>query len=135
MTIELANAIFLVGIGQLCVLFASALVPLRLDWRANLANLPPLLRQMFWVYGGYIVLSIVSLGLICIFCAEELASDSRLARAFCGYGALFWGVRLALQPIFKAGPFLTSWWLRCGYHLLTVLFLLFVIVLGWGVVH
>ncbi|WP_010583793.1 hypothetical protein [Schlesneria paludicola] len=64
MKIELSNAIYLIGIGQFGVLFASALVPLRLDWKQSLASLPPLMRQLFWVSGGYVVLSIVSLGLI-----------------------------------------------------------------------
>ena len=132
---DLETAIFSVGIGQLCVLVASALVPVRLDWTRSLAGLPPLLRQMFWVYGGYVVLSIVGLGLICIFCAEELAGGSRLARAFCAYAALFWGIRLMLQPIFQAKPFLTTWWLRGGYHLLTALFVVFTVVLGWGALH
>lgn len=131
----LADALFWSGAGQLCVLVASALVPLQLDWRNQLAGLPPLLRQLFWIYGGYIVLSIVSLGVICLSCAEELAEGSPLARSFCAYGLLFWGVRLGLQPFLAAGPHLTTWWLRAGYHLLTVLFASFVGVLAWGVLH
>lgn len=80
---NLSTLIFIAGIGQLCVLVASAMVPLRLEWNKVLAPLPPLVRQLFWVYGGYVVLSIISLGTICLLCSEELASGSRLARAFC----------------------------------------------------
>lgn len=36
------------------------------------------------------------------------------------------------QWVFDAKPFLTKWWLRVGYHLLTMLFVLFVGVYGWG---
>lgn len=135
MTFDLATAILFVGVGQLCVLIASSLVPLRLDWKRSLANLPLLVRQLFWVYGSYVVLSIVSLGLICIFNAQELASGSPLARGFCTYGAVFWGLRLSLQPFLDAKPFLTTWWLRGGYHLLTVLFTTFTVVFAWAALH
>lgn len=135
MKLDLSYAIFLVGWGQLCVLVASALVPIRLDWRNVLSTLPRLIRQLFWVYGGYVVLSIVSLGVICILNAEELASGSGLARAYCAYATLFWGIRTSLQPFLAAKPFLTTWWLRAGYRLLTVLFASFTLVLGWGIFH
>ena len=49
---------------QLCILVASALVPFRLDWKHSLDSLPKLHRQLYWIYGGYVVLGIVSLGLI-----------------------------------------------------------------------
>ena len=135
MTIDLSTAIFCAGLGQLSVLIASSLVPVRLDWRNALASLPELVRQLCWVYGGYVVLSIVSLGLISLINAQELAAGSCLARAFCAYAALFWGIRLSLQPLLAARPFLTTWWLRLGYHLLTVLFISFTIIFAWGAVH
>lgn len=122
MTFDLAPLIFLAGIGQLSVLIASALVPLKLDWKTSLRELPLLHRQLFWVYGSYVVLSIVSLGLISLICADELAAGTRLARAFCLYAALFWGIRLSLQPFLAANEFKTTWWLKAGYHVLTVLF-------------
>jgi hypothetical protein len=125
MTIDTERLLFAAGIGQLGVLIASSLVPMRLDWRNRLAELPPLLRQLFWVYGAYTVMSIIMLGLICLTCSEELASGTRLATAFCLYGAVFWGLRLALQTVLDAKPFLTTWWLRAGYHLLTCLFTAF----------
>ncbi len=131
----LSTALFLTGIGQPCVLVASALVPLRLDWRSRLESLPPLLRQLFWIYGGYVVLSIISLGLITAINAEELAAGSRLARSFCLFAGLFWGIRLSLQPFLNARPFLTTWWLTAGYHLLTLLFVTFTIVFFWAAFH
>ena len=135
MTIDLASAIFVAGIGQLSVLVASSLVPVRLQWKSVLTPLPILVQQLFWVYGGYVVLSIISLGTISIVCAQELATGSLLARAFCAYVTLFWGIRLSLQPFLNAKPFLTTWWLRSGYHLLTILFASFTAIFAWGVVH
>jgi hypothetical protein len=126
----LPTLIFLAGIGQLSVLVASALVPVRLQWRTQLAALPRLVRQMCWVYGGYVVLSIVALGVISLLCAEELAAGGRLARAFCAYVAVFWGVRLGLQGWLDARPYLTACWLRLGYRTLTVLFAAFTFIYG-----
>jgi hypothetical protein len=128
----LANLIFAAGIGQLGVLIASALVPIRLNWREELSALKTLHRQMYWTYGGYVVLSIVAFGLISLFCFQELAGGSRLARAFCLYVATFWGIRLALQPVFDVRAHLTAWWLRGGYYLLSLLFAAFTVIYGWA---
>jgi hypothetical protein len=125
MDFTLADVFRLIGVGQLGVLVASALVPFRLNWQRDLAALSALHRQLYWTYGGYVVLGIVTLGTISVSCADELADGSRLARAVCVYGAVFWSVRLALQAVFDVKPHLTTWWLKAGYHLLTLLFAAF----------
>ena len=121
----LTTLITLAGAGQLSVLIASALVPLRLRWRTTLRGLSRLHRQLYWVYGGYVVLAIVAFGLISLFNAEELAAGGGLARGVCAFIAVFWGIRLSLQTILDVGPHLTRWWLKLGYHTLTVLFVSF----------
>jgi hypothetical protein len=121
----LPKLIFIAGIGQLCVLVASAMVPIQLRWHEVYKDVTRLHRQMIWVYGGYVVLSIVSLGLISLFNAEELASGTRLARSVSAYCAVFWGVRLSLQPFLDVKEHFTRWWLAAGYYLLTVFFLYF----------
>ena len=126
----LPHLIFAAGIGQLGVLVASALVPIRLKWRSELAGLSRLHRQMSWVYGGYVVLSIVAFGLISLAASRELAGGSVLARAFCLYVAVFWGVRLGLQFVLDVREHLSTWWLGAGYHALTVLFVYFTLVYG-----
>ena len=128
-------AIFLAGFAQLGVLIASALVPLRLSWRASLANLPNLHRQLYWIYGGYVVLGIIANGLLAIVNADALAEGSLLARCVCGAIATFWGVRLSLQAVLDVREHLTAWWLHAGYHLLTVLFACFTLIFGYAAVH
>ena len=132
MDFALARALVLAGAGQLCVLVASALVPFQLRWREELRVLSRLHRQMYWVYGGYVVLSIVAFGVISIANAEEIAGGSGLARAFCAYVAVFWGVRVILQGVFDVGEHLTAWWLKAGYALLTILFIALTGVYTWG---
>lgn len=131
----LPTIIEIAGGVQLGILVASALVPFRLDWKHSLDSLPQLHRQLYWIYGGYVVLGIVSLGLICLINPSELASGSLLARSVCTYIAAFWGIRLSLQTILDARPFLTTWWLAAGYHLLTVLFALLTLTFIWAAIH
>ena len=133
MTIDILDrAIFLAGFAQLSVLTASALVPLRLNWRTELSVLSRLHRQMYWVYGGYVVLSITAFALISITNSRELASGGGLARGVCAYIAVFWGIRVGLQTVFDAKAHLTAWWLAAGYHALTVVFGLLTIVYAWA---
>jgi hypothetical protein len=89
---------------------------------------------MVWVYGGYVVLSIIAFGLISLINAHELASGGRLARSMCAYMAVFWGVRLSLQAVLDVKDHLTTWWLAAGYRLLTVFFACFVTVYGLAAV-
>jgi len=128
----LPSLLFLVGAGQLCVLVASSLVPFRLNWREEFKTLPRLHRQLYWVYGGYVVLSIIALGVMTLLNYRALAAGTLLARSLCTYAAVFWGVRLSLQAVLDAGPHLTAWWLRLGYHTLTILFTFFTLVYAWA---
>jgi len=132
MDVSLADLIRVAGAAQLSILIASSLVPFRLNFKRDLASLPPLHWQLYWTYGGYVVLGIVTLGVISLTCADELASGSQLARAVCIYGLLFWGIRLCLQAVLDAKEHLTAWWLTAGYHTLTLLFLFNAAVYGYA---
>jgi hypothetical protein len=130
-----SRLIFFAGIGQLCLLVASVQVPFRLNWRDELGTLPRLHRQMHWVYGGYVVLSIVAFAAISILNAADLAGGTPLARALCVYIAVFWGVRLILQMVFDIGTYLTRWWMKAGYALLTFMFAAFTALYAWAAIH
>jgi hypothetical protein len=119
------------GLLHFLVLIASALTPRVLDWRANLAALHPFLRRLFWVYGCFIVLVIISFGVLTLFHSDELASGRALSRSVCAMIALFWLARLGVQFfVFDARPFLTTTFLRLGYHGLTLLFAALVVIYG-----
>ena len=121
------------GVAHFGILIASALVPKVLDWRGELRKLPALFAQLVWVHGGFIVLTIIGLGAISVVNAAELASGTLLARTVCGFIALFWGTRLAVQFFyFDATPYLTSLPLRLGYHGLTVVFTFLTLVYTWS---
>ena len=125
--------LLLAGVAHFGILIASASTPKALNWKETLQPLPPLLRQMFWVYGWFIVLMIVSFGTITLVHLDTLATGTPLARWFCGMVAVFWLVRLFVQFfVFDAKPFLTHWFYRVGYHGLTAVFLFLVATYGWA---
>ena len=129
---DLAPTLLLVGgIAHCAVLTASALVPFKLNWREELRQLPRLHRQMYWTYGAYVVLNIIAFATISILNRNELASGGGLARSVLAYIAVFWAIRVMLQAVFDVQQHLTTWWLKVGYHGLTVLFLFLVLLYSW----
>jgi hypothetical protein len=119
------------GLLHFAILIASALTPRILDWRANLAALHPFLRRLFWIYGVFIVLVIISFGMLTLTRADELASATPLGRSVCAMIAIFWLARLGVQFfVFDARPFLTTSFRRVGYHGLTLLFGALVFIYG-----
>jgi hypothetical protein len=124
------------GLVHFAILIASALTPRMLDWRRHLAPLPTLFRQLFWVYGSFIVLVIISFGTISLAHAGALASGDPLGRSFCGMIALFWLARLAVQWfLFDARPYLTRPVLKLGYHALTLAFVTLTLIYGCAAIH
>lgn len=129
---SLSQLILLSGVLHIGTLLASATVPRVLAWQSELASLSKLSRQLIWVHGLFIVLTIIGCGVLTLGYSNELAVDAPLPRAVCGLIALFWGARLLVQMfVFDARPFLTRLWLKLGYHSLTVVFLYQTIALGW----
>jgi hypothetical protein len=117
---------------QLGILTASALVPGKLHWRAELSKLPPLSRQLIWVHGGYIVLMIAAMGLLSLCEAAQLADGSLLARSVCGFVTVFWLIRLAIQLLFfDSTPYLVNPILKLGYHGLTMAFTCLAAIYGY----
>jgi hypothetical protein len=121
------------GVLQLGLLTASALVPGVLDWRNQLRPLDKLVRQLVWTYGGYVVLMIISLGLLSLTQPAALTDGTLLARSVTGFIFVFWSIRLLLQLcVFDASRYLTTPLLRVGHRGLTLTFTYLVIVFAWA---
>ena len=131
--LTLHHALLLAGVAHFAILTASALVPKVLDWKTTLQPLPPFLRTLFWVYGVFIVLTIISFGVLTLMHADAMATGQPIARTVAAVIAVFWGARLIVQLfIFDARPWLTTAWLRLGYHALTVTFVLMTATYAWA---
>ena len=123
------------GLLHFAILSASVLVPRVLDWRGNLALLHPFLRRLFWVYGVFIVLVIIAFGTLTLLHAGALAAGEPVARSLAAFIAVFWGARLAVQLfVFDCRPFLNSWFLKVGYHGLTLTFVFLTAVYAWAAI-
>ena len=130
---RLETLLLIGGLLQLSILIASALVPRVLAWREALRTIDPLLRQLIWVHGAFIVLTIVGMATLSLTMAGSLADGSPLARGVCGFIGAFWLARLVVQfTVFDARPYLVRWPLRIGYHGLTVVFCYLAAVYGWA---
>ena len=120
------------GVLHFLTLIASAMVPKTLDWKGELAKLTPFLRTLFWVYGAFIVLTIIAFGLLSVLHFRELAAGDSLARSVCAFIAIFWGVRLVVALfVFDSSEFLTTWYFKVGYYLLTVTFIYQIVAYGY----
>jgi len=109
----LTIALYAAGAGHFGILAASAMVPRMLDWRGSLARIHPFMRRLFWVYGGFIVLTIIGLGTLTLLHAPAIAAGEPVARSLAAFTGLFWLARLGVQWfVFDAQPFLTTRTLR-----------------------
>jgi len=124
--LTLKSVLILAGIGHFGILIASALTPFVLDWKSVLKPLPPMVRHLFWVYGFFIVLTIIGLGTLTLLNVQAMAEGEPVARSLAAFIGIFWTARLAVQLfLFDAKPYLTNRWLKLGYHSLTGVFLFF----------
>lgn len=114
--------IFIAGIIQVSILSASLLVPFVMDYTNALSPLKPMVRKLFWVYGVYLAGTILFMGLMSIIYPEELLSGG-IMKFILGFYLIFWGVRLYLQLlVYDMKSHLSEWWMKMGYHMLTVAF-------------
>jgi hypothetical protein len=122
----------LAALAHLGLISAGVLMPRVTGLWGELAKIKPFACGLFRVYYAFIGLCLVSFGLGSWFLAPQLADGSTLARAVCGFLAVFWTIRLgAAIRVFDVRPFLTIPWCQLGYHALNAVFGTFPFVYGW----
>ncbi len=89
--------IWLAGAVQLVLVAANIFLPGILDYRANLSQMKPIIRQIFVVHSIYLVLILLIFSGTCLLFAADLAGASGLGRFLCAAMALFWLLRVPLQ--------------------------------------
>lgn len=127
-----------IGGGSLVVLsIASLWIPRVLGWRAPLAGLPPLMRELWWTYSFYVWGSHVFFAVLTLGFGDWLLGGSGAAAAMSAFMLLWWSVRLWLQFFgFDLSGVDAHPATRLAKHLLTLLFmglvLLFGALLAWN---
>lgn len=113
----------LAALAHLGLIAAGLLMPRATGLRAETKKLSPFARGLFRTYYAFIGLCLVGFGAGSWFLARELASGTTLARAACGFLAVFWTIRLvAAAWVLDVRPYLTNAWWRAGYHATNVVF-------------
>ena len=93
----LERAVIGCGIAHIMLCLGSLYIPKALQWRTHLRVLQPLLRQMFWTYAGYILVTNLSFGIVSILGSEELLAKSFLARSVTVFISVYWFARIGIQ--------------------------------------
>jgi len=127
-------AIVVAGIGQLAIVGGSLAIPRVLRWSADVAQLRPLTRQVFWTYAGYIWGTNLCFGLISTFAPQWLLDGTSLAAAVSGFIAVYWGVRVVIQfAYFDRNDAPSGLLFRVAEYVLVGLFIFFTATYGYAV--
>ncbi len=92
--------IWVAGGIHLAIIVANAPLPARLKVRENLAGVPQLIRQVFYVHWVYIVIVLGLFAALCFGFAPELAGETTLGRFLSAFMAAFWLLRIVLQAFY-----------------------------------
>jgi hypothetical protein len=122
----LQNSLIVSGIGHIILCAGSLIIPRALQWKTNLKSLKPLLRQMFWTYAGYILVTNFAFGIVSVFGSEELINRSFLATSITFFIALYWLARIVIQfSYFDRSDAPKGTFYTLGEIVLVVLFFIF----------
>jgi len=119
----LSCALYAAAAGHVLVLAASLQVPTRLGWKHDIPKLARFNQKIFWVYGFYILLSIVSFAVLTWRLHDEFLAGDPAARWLAGFIAVFWTVRVLVDLFWydhRDWPPCNS--LIAGHALVTTLF-------------
>lgn len=124
-------ALWLGTVGHFCILGASFQVPKRLGWREDLARLSRFNRKVFWTYGAFIVLCIVSFGVLTGVLHDELLRGDKAAVALSLFIGVFWTARVLTDLFyFKHDDWPQGAEFELGHVLLTLLFCALALLFG-----
>ncbi|MEY2880443.1 MAG: hypothetical protein RLZZ15_2823 [Verrucomicrobiota bacterium] len=113
----------LAALPHLGLIAAGLLMPRATGLWTELEKLSPFARGLFRTYYAFIGLCLVGFGAGSWFLAHELAAGTVLARAACGFLAVFWTLRLvAAAWLLDVRPYLTNAWYRAGYAATNIVF-------------
>lgn len=104
---NIESLIFLAGVGQICLVLGSLFIPKMLNWVEETNKMQPLLKQVFWTYAGYILITNLSFGLLSVLSPESLLEGTFLAQSVSLFITIYWFARILIQFFYfdrKATP-------------------------------
>jgi hypothetical protein len=113
----------LAALAHLGLVAAGILMPRATGLWREAKSLSPFALGLFRTYYCFIGLCLLSFGLGSWFFSAELTDGSPLARAICGFLAVFWLIRLVASIwVLDVRPYLTNFGWRLGYQATNVVF-------------
>ena len=88
------------GVLLAVLVVVNLVVPSRFGWRADLAQLSLLNRQIFQAHSVFLVLILGLSSALLLTSADALLEPSRLSRAILVGLTIFWGLRMMMQWFF-----------------------------------
>ena len=123
----------IIGVSLILLAIVHVIFPRYFNWKAELASLSLVNRQMMHVHTFFIGLTVFLMGLLCITSGPELISTS-LGKIISLGLAIFWSIRLFIQ-LFVYSPIL---WkgkaFETGVHIIFSIAWLYISWVFWGVV-
>lgn len=127
-------AITLAGIGHFCTLLAGTQLPIRLNWKEELAKVSSFNRKIFLNYYATVGLTIIGFGGLTLIFKNELLAGSDTALCLAFLIALFWTMRVLVDIFyFKHEEWPKGFLFAAGHAALTTLFILMASVY-WGLI-
>jgi hypothetical protein len=116
-------ALWLAGAGHFVILCASFQVPIRLEWRRDLAQLNPFNRKLLWVQSGFTVLTIIAFGTLTLLFHAELLQGDPVALGLASFIGIYWTARILVDAFyFSHKDWPQGRFFAAGHILLTSLF-------------
>lgn len=121
------------GLLQILLVVGSLLIPKLLNWKQELSLVAPLIRQMFWTYAGYIMMTNLSFGILSMLAPEALTDQSLLAAAVSLFIGFYWTARIMIQFFyFDRASAPKGWIYFWGEVGLVAMFVFFAITYLWA---
>jgi|ERR1043165_2024559 hypothetical protein len=84
------------GVLLIALALIHAFFPNRFNWKAELAPLSLLNRQMMYVHTAFVALTVLLMGMLCLFCTYDIMHTNLGHKLALGF-FLFWLTRLVVQ--------------------------------------
>ncbi|MEI6534153.1 MAG: hypothetical protein WCN98_02345 [Verrucomicrobiaceae bacterium] len=121
----------IVAVAQIALAALSLCLPRIMDWKAEIARMSLLVRDVFEIHSWFISITLVIWGLLTWKFAGEVAhAQTELSRWLCAAIGIFWGIRCVLQWTHydsshwrgQPGRTLAHWTLFIGYAAWTTVY-------------
>jgi hypothetical protein len=106
------------AVAQLAIAVLNVALPRLMRWTEDLARIPLLIREVFYVHAWFISVTLAIFGVMTLRFAGEIAAVTNpVCQWLAGAIGLFWGIRTVLQVAYYSGSHWRGRPLRTALHI------------------